>query len=42
MGRSTTAATLRTYIKRLPRKTLCYSRSVLMQDEMIGLFIHMV
>ena len=42
MGRSTTAATLRTYIKRLPRKTLCYSRSVLMQDVMIGLFIHMV
>ncbi|MGH2412336.1 MAG: IS1 family transposase [Microcystaceae cyanobacterium] len=32
--------TLRTRIKRLQRKTICYSRSVLMHDIVIGLFIN--
>jgi insertion element IS1 protein InsB len=32
--------TLRTRIKRLVRKTLCFSRSVQMHDSMIGLFIN--
>ena len=32
--------TLRTRIKRLVRKTICFSRSVLMHDIVIGLFIN--
>jgi insertion element IS1 protein InsB len=32
--------TLRTRIKRLVRKSLCFSRSVLMHDIVIGLFIN--
>jgi insertion element IS1 protein InsB len=32
--------TLRTRIKRLVRKTICFSRSVLMYDIVIGLFIN--
>ena len=31
---------LRTRIKRLTRKTICFSRSVLMHDTIIGLFIN--
>jgi insertion element IS1 protein InsB len=34
--------TLRTRIKRLARKTICFSKSVLMHDLVIGLFIHRV
>ena len=32
--------TLRTRIKRLARKTICFSRSLQMHDIVIGLFIH--
>ncbi len=32
--------TLRTRIKRLARKTICFSKSVLMHDIVIGLFIN--
>jgi len=32
--------TLRTRIKRLARKTLCFSKSVLMHDTVIGLFVN--
>ena len=32
--------TLRTRIKRLVRKTICFSRSVYMHDLVIGLFIN--
>ena len=32
--------TLRTRIKRLARKTICFSRSVLMHDQVIGMFIN--
>ena len=32
--------TLRTRIKRLARKTICVSKSVLMHDTVIGLFIN--
>jgi insertion element IS1 protein InsB len=32
--------TLRTRIKRLARKTICFSKSVLMHDVVIGLFIN--
>jgi insertion element IS1 protein InsB len=32
--------TLRTRIKRLARKTICFSRSIEMQDIIIGLFIN--
>jgi insertion element IS1 protein InsB len=32
--------TLRTWIKRLVRKTICFSRSVQMHDIVIGLFIN--
>jgi insertion element IS1 protein InsB len=32
--------TLRTRIKRLVRKTICFSRSVQMHDSVIGLFIN--
>ena len=32
--------TLRTRIKRLARKTICFSRSVEMHDTVIGLFIN--
>ena len=32
--------TLRTRIKRLVRKTICFSKSVLMHDVVIGLFIN--
>jgi insertion element IS1 protein InsB len=32
--------TLRTRIKRLARKTICFSKSVLMHDLVIGLFIN--
>ncbi|MGF1460096.1 MAG: IS1 family transposase [Leptolyngbyaceae cyanobacterium] len=31
---------LRTWIKRLARKTICFSKSVLMHDTVIGLFIN--
>ena len=31
---------LRTRIKRLARKTLCFSKSILMHDLVIGLFIN--
>jgi insertion element IS1 protein InsB len=32
--------TLRTRIKRLARKTICYSKSIVMHDIVIGLFIN--
>ena len=32
--------TLRTRIKRLARKTICFSKSVLMHDTVIGLFVN--
>ena len=32
--------TFRTRIKRLTRKTICFSRSILMHDLVIGLFIN--
>ena len=32
--------TLRTRIKRLARKTICFSKSVVIHDTMIGLFIN--
>ncbi len=32
--------TLRTRLKRLARKTLCFSKSVLMHDTVIGLFVN--
>lgn len=32
--------TLRTGIKRLTRRTICFSKSVVVQDTMIGLFIN--
>jgi hypothetical protein len=32
--------TSRARIKRLARKTICFSKSVLMHDTVIGLFIH--
>jgi len=32
--------TLRTRIKRLTRKTICFSRSVQMHDIVIGLFVN--
>ncbi len=32
--------TLRTRIKRLARKTICFSKSVLMHDLVIGLFVN--
>jgi len=32
--------TCRTRLKRLTRKTLCFSRSILMHDLVIGLFIN--
>jgi insertion element IS1 protein InsB len=32
--------TLRTRIKRLARKTICFSKSIEMHDIVIGLFIH--
>ena len=32
--------TLRTRIKRLARKTMCFSKSVLMHDPVIGLFVN--
>jgi IS1 transposase len=32
--------TLRTRIKRLSRKTICFSKSVLMHDVVIGLFVN--
>jgi insertion element IS1 protein InsB len=32
--------TLRTRIKRLARKTLCFSKSVFMPDTVIGLFVN--
>jgi insertion element IS1 protein InsB len=32
--------TLRTRIKRLARKTICVSKSILMHDAVIGLFIN--
>jgi insertion element IS1 protein InsB len=32
--------TLRTRIKRLARKTICFSKSILMHDTVIGLFIN--
>jgi insertion element IS1 protein InsB len=32
--------TLRTRIKRLARKTMCFSKSVLMHDTVIGLFVN--
>jgi insertion element IS1 protein InsB len=31
--------TLRTRIKRLARKTICFSKSIFMHDLVIGLFI---
>ena len=31
---------LRTRIKRLARKTICFSKSILMHDLVIGLFIN--
>ena len=34
--------TLRTRIKRLARKTICFSKSVVMHDIVIGLFINRV
>jgi insertion element IS1 protein InsB len=35
-----THRTLRTRIKRLARKTLCFSKSVFMHDSVIGLFVN--
>ena len=32
--------TLRTRIKRLARKTICFSKSIVMHDVVIGLFIN--
>jgi insertion element IS1 protein InsB len=32
--------TLRTWIKRLVRKTICFSRSIQMHDIVIGLFVN--
>jgi insertion element IS1 protein InsB len=32
--------TLRTRIKRLARKTICFSKSILMHDIVIGLFVN--
>ena len=32
--------TVRTRIKRLARKTLCFSKSIFMQDTVIGLFVN--
>jgi insertion element IS1 protein InsB len=32
--------TLRTRIKRLPRKTICFSKSIQMHDIVIGLFVN--
>jgi insertion element IS1 protein InsB len=32
--------TLRTRVKRLARKTICFSKSILMHDLVIGLFIN--
>jgi insertion element IS1 protein InsB len=32
--------TLRTRIKRLARKTMCFSKSVFMHDTVIGLFVN--
>jgi insertion element IS1 protein InsB len=32
--------TLRTRIKRLARKTICFSKSILMRDTVIGLFMN--
>ncbi|MBF0137137.1 MAG: hypothetical protein HQL65_12925 [Magnetococcales bacterium] len=32
--------TLRTRIKRLARRTICFSRSILMHDIIIGLYIN--
>ncbi len=32
--------TLRTRIKRLTRKTICFSKSIQMHDIVLGLFIH--
>ena len=32
--------TLRTRIKRLARKTICFSKSIFMHDTVIGLFVH--
>ena len=32
--------TLRTRLKRLVRKTICFSKSVLLQDMVIGLFVN--
>jgi insertion element IS1 protein InsB len=32
--------TLRTRIKRLARKTICFSKSVFMHDTVIGLFVN--
>lgn len=32
--------TLRTRIKRLARRTICFSKSILMHDTVIGLFIN--
>jgi insertion element IS1 protein InsB len=34
--------TLRTRIKRLARRTICFSKSVVMHDVVIGLFINRV
>jgi IS1 family transposase len=38
--RRTQQLTLRTRIKRLERKTICFSRSVQLHDIVIGLFIN--
>ena len=32
--------TLRTHIKRLARRTICFSKSILVHDTIIGLFIN--
>ena len=32
--------TLRTRIKRLARKTICFSKSILMHDIVLGLFVN--
>jgi insertion element IS1 protein InsB len=34
--------TLRTHLKRLARKTLCFSRSRIMHDLIIGLYMNQV
>jgi insertion element IS1 protein InsB len=34
--------TLRTRIKRLARKTICFSKSIVMHDVVIGLFINLI